>query len=146
MRLGSFSMKRTTFLYSAAVLLMLTAVGCSDKGDGKPKIRKRDGVVASIDLANRKVSMKTQDKSGNPQVLPGTFRDDTVVIINGRNMTLKDIRVGDKVSVHGYKEGEGLSQSLIATRVEVDRPEEQDWKTPGQGEGSSTPTTQPAGD
>ena len=150
--MGRSNVVRFSYCLLAPALAMLLSAGCSDKGDGKPKIKKKEGIAKKIDVANRVVSMLITDKKGNQVELPGTFRDDTVVIINGRNMTIKDIKPEDKVEVHGYREGDDLSAKWIATKVVVTRPESQDWKTPGKpaGDAPSTtnstpaPTTQPA--
>ncbi len=128
-----------------ALLLLALPSGCSDKDGGKPKIRKKSGVASKIDVENRVVSMTILDKTGTPRELQGTFKDDTVVMINGRTASIKDIRTGDKVEVEGYREGEGENQKLIAIRVTVDRPDEKDWKSTGKGDDSKpAPTTQPA--
>lgn len=136
--------------FELAPVLMLAALmlpaGCSDKNGGQPKIKKKQGIAKKIDVANRVVSMVTVDKKGNTMEVNGTFRDDTEVIINGRNMTINDIRPEDKVEVHGYREGDDPATfKWVAKKVIVTRPESDDWKTPGKPAGTPAPTTQPAG-
>lgn len=104
--------------------------GCSGKGSAE-KTYTRKGEVKSIDLNNRKVVLSFM-KGGSERELPGTYTDETVVIINGRNMTVKDIQEGDKVEVVGRKEGKGTDAVFIATRVTVSR-NEGDWQTTGKG-------------
>lgn len=145
-------MRMSSFRTCVCLILLSIVVmpsGCSDRDGGKPKIRKKSGIATKIDVANRVVSMTTTNKAGQSIELPGTFNDDTVVLINGRTASIQDIREGDKVEVEGYREGEGQAQKLIATRVVVDRPEDQDWKSSKKPadkapEGTPAPTTQPA--
>jgi hypothetical protein len=119
--------------------------GCSDRGNKKPERRKLEGVAVEIDLERNYVSMRTVNKRGVEVLLEGTFREDTVVEINGRSETLDHVRPGDKVEVYGYREGKGDEQKLVATKVIVTRPEEDDWKSTGrsaeegEGAGSSAP-------
>ena len=143
-------------LVTGFILTLVMQTGCSERGSRKPKIRKKEGIAKKVDIDNRIVSMVIRDKTGNELEVPGTFRDDTSVIINGRAQSIGDIREGDKVVVEGYREGDGLNQKWIATKVTVDRPEEKDWKIAGPkrevnppAAGSNTeaaPTTQPADD
>lgn len=132
----------------ALTCVVLMAAGCSERDDDKPKIRSRQGIASKIDLDNRVVSMLIANKDGESIELKGSFRDDTVVVINGRTQSIQDIRPGDKVEVEGYKEGEGLNMKWIAIRVTVDRPESSDWKTTGKSDKDAdsrpAPTTQPA--
>lgn len=111
-----------------AALIVCGLVGCSKNNGKKPKTRVVEGVAKVIDLENNHVSMVTKDDKGNEIELTGMVREDTEVWINGRSQNLRDIRPGDKVVVTGYSEGEGDSKQLIATRVEVTRPQGSDWK------------------
>lgn len=155
MRSDFFSAKRVAATGLCMMLPFAMLVGCKDDNDGKPKIRQREGIAKRIDTENRIVAMSIANKDGQTIDVEGTFREDTSVILNGRTASISDIRPGDKVEVHGYKEGEGLAMKWIAVKVVVNRPEEQDWKTAGNksGESSATgssktpaPTTQPAED
>lgn len=123
------------------VIGLSTIVGCSS-GDDPPNTFSRDGRVTSIDHATRQVTMLTKDKRGEEMSVSGTYNDETSVIINGRNMTVKDIREGDAVKVVGRREGEGTNQRLIATEVIVTR-YEGDWQDTGKSERDGT-TTSPA--
>lgn len=132
-------------LYRLSAMCLATAftavvlVGCSENNGSKPKVQRVEGVAKSIDLENNVVSMTTKDDKGGERDLTGSVREDTVVLINGRSHTLKDVRVGDQVVVFGYKEGTGDAPKLIATKVEVTRAQESDWKSTGPGASSPTP-------
>src|SRR5690554_2820194 len=128
---------------SLPVVLACVFAGCSDRDGGKPKIRTKEGTIKKIDLQNRTVSMEIKNKDGETIVLPGTFRDDTVIKINGRVATVKDVREGDTAVVQGYREGEGLNQKWIAQQVTIERPNEMDWKSTG-GASGTTGGAQPA--
>ena len=112
------------------LIAVFAQTGCSSKGKaGKTSTRK--GEVKSIDLANRKVVMATTKKDGTSFSLEGTYTNETVVRINGRVMSMKDIKVGDKVEVVGRREGSGTNQQLIATEVKVTRIDS-DWQETGK--------------
>jgi hypothetical protein len=113
-------------------MMALLPSGCSDRKTGKPKIKRMVGVAEKIDLQNNSVSMRFTASDGKERLLEGTVREDTIVKINGRDEKLEHVRPGDKVTVSGYREGEGDQAKLIATMVEVTRPEDADWKSTGQ--------------
>ncbi|MCB9855903.1 MAG: hypothetical protein H6818_09480 [Phycisphaerales bacterium] len=125
-------LKKHPLQIALASLLLLTFVqaGCSSKSSSD-KTSSRKGEVKSIDLANREVVMMFTKKDGTQTPLKGTYTDETVVRINGRVMTIKDIKVGDQVEVVGRKEGSGTNQQLIATEVKVTRIEG-DWQETGK--------------
>ncbi len=114
------------------VIALVGVEGCSNRGAGKPKHRRLEGVVEKIDLQNNVFSMRVQDGKGGERILEGTFREDTEVEINGRAAKLEHVQPGDKVVGFGYREGEGEDQKLVATKVMVTRPEGSDWKSTGQ--------------
>ncbi len=123
-------------------LLLLTGTllpGCSDSGNKPAKLRRLEGVAKQIDLKTGVVSMLWKNDKGEERILEGTVKEDAEIWINGRAQRLEDIRVGDKVVVFGTREKKGGEEKLIATRVEVTRPQETDWKTVGK-----SATTQPA--
>jgi hypothetical protein len=131
----------------AAAFLATALVGCSDNSSKAPKVKTVEGIVKQIDLQNNSVSMTCKDDKGNEIERKGTVRDDTEVTINGRVQTLKDVRVGDRVVVQGFKEGEGEAKNWVAKKVEVTRAREADWKTTGTPEAakpSEAPKTTPA--
>jgi hypothetical protein len=115
----------------AAILVTVSLMGCSENQNKKPTNHRVEGVAKVIDLENNYVSMMVKDEKGKERELQGTIRADTEVFINGRSQALKDVRVGDQVVVDGFREGQGDNQKLVATRVEVKRPLEADWKTTG---------------
>lgn len=133
------------------VVGLLTAVlgfaGCSDKEKKSPKVRKIEGIAKHIDLKNNDVSMVFKDDRGVERELRGTIRENTEVVINGRTQKLEDIRENDRIIVTGYKDGSGDGAQLVATMIEVIRPQESDWKkAPAPpAAGTPAPTTQPAG-
>lgn len=104
-------------------------LGCSDDGNKPAKIRKVEGVAEKIDLKGNYVAMSFTDDKGVKRTLAGTVKEDTEVWINGRSHRLEDVREGDKVVVFGYREGSGAEQKLVATKIQVSRPEESDWKS-----------------
>ena len=124
-----------------AILAIFAPNGCSDDAGDKPRIRKVQGIVKSINVEKKIVSMTWTDDRGNERELEGTFKDDTEVLINGRGQGIKDIRPGDKVEVYGYREGKGEDQKLIAEKVVVKRSRSSDWKPTGQGGAKSPPPT-----
>lgn len=126
------------WIFVAAMLpAMMLVPGCSNHDKDKPKTLTAEGIAKSIDLDRRSVSMTMMDSKGAEKEIVGTFRDDTEVMINGRIETIKDIKPGDKVVVQGYREGEGINQKLVATKVRIDRPQGSDWKPAG---GAAAPT------
>jgi hypothetical protein len=143
-------MSRLAGMRSLVCLVAATMVGfagCSDKDKKGPKVRKIEGIAKHIDLKNNDVSMMFKDDRGVERELRGTVRESTEVIINGRNQKLEDIRENDRLIVTGYKDGSGDSAQLVATRIEVTRSQESDWKKAPTQPAAGTPaaTTQPAG-
>ncbi len=148
--------ERTPFMGNRVIstVLVLAAVaavsgGCSDRGEEKRKIRKLEGIAVKVDLANNDVSMRVVNKRGKEQIFNGTLRENTVVIINGRDESAENINPGDKVVVFGYREGEGDQLKLVATKVIVTRPTGTDWKKTGKKLGdedgkATPPSTNPA--
>lgn len=132
------------------VVGLLTAslgfAGCSDKEKKSPKVRKIEGIAKHIDLKNNDVSMVFKDDRGVERELRGTVRENTEVVINGRAQKLEDIRENDRIIVTGYKDGSGDSAQLVATMIEVLRPQESDWKKAPTQAAAGTPaaSTQPA--
>lgn len=126
----SIRLALTTF-----IVCFMLQIGCSSKG-GSNKTYTRKGEVKNVDLTNRKVVMKFM-KGGQDKELSGTYTDETVVIINGRNMSIKDVKEGDKIEVVGRKEGTGTEAQFIATRVTVTR-QDGDWQNTGKTPAKST--------
>ncbi|HVP12149.1 MAG TPA: hypothetical protein VMV94_13305 [Phycisphaerae bacterium] len=144
-------------ILAVALAVAMVQGGCTDRKAGERKNRTKEGVADKIDLANNSVSMKVSDGKGGEVTLEGQVREDTIVRINGREEKLEHVRPGDKVRVSGYREGEGSDAKLIATMVEVFRPEGSDWKSTGKAQekpaeskqaptpgGPATPATAPA--
>jgi hypothetical protein len=123
-------MTRLAIVFISVTGLLLS--GCSDRSRKTPKIRKKIGVATRIDLKNNSVAMTWKDDKGNEYPLEGTIRETTEVTINGRDQKLEDVRVGDKVTVWGFKEGKGADEKLVATKIEVERTRDSDWKTASQ--------------
>ncbi len=128
-------------------VVLAGSLGCSDKDKKAPKVRKIEGIAKHIDLKNNDVSMIFKDDRGVERELRGSVRENTEVIINGRNQKLEDIRESDRIIVTGYKDGSGDGAQLVATMIEVIRPQESDWKkAPTQPAASpAAATTQPTG-
>jgi len=70
-------------------------------------------------------------KDGKEKTITGTYTDETVVEINGRNMTIKDIKPGDPIVVFGVRSKDDGGTSLVATKVMVDR-KEKEWQSTGK--------------
>jgi len=127
-----------------AVLLAIGLAGCSENSDKGRKVQRVEGVAKEINPEKNLFSMTFKDDKGVDRELSGSVPATADVIINGKAQSIKDVRPGDKVVVYGHKEGSseaGGEQKLVATRVEVTRPKDSDWKTPGNA--AATP---PAGD
>ena len=131
--------ERIVKITTAGLLLaMVATTGCSGGGDKSPKMRRLEGVAKRIDLRSGVVSMLWKNDKGKEIELEGTVKADAEITINGRAHKLEDLREGDAVVVVGFKDKTSGVEKLIATRIEVTRPQELDWKTVG------APTTQPA--
>jgi aspartate 1-decarboxylase len=127
---------------TAATLLFLAwgaLPGCSGGGNKPPKLRRIEGVAKKIDLKAGVVSMVWKNDKGAEVNLEGTVKEDAEIWINGRASRLEEVHEGDKVVVLGYRERKGEEEKLIATRIEVTRPQATDWKPVGKAA-----TTQPA--
>lgn len=123
---------------SVALLAVILPTGCSDSGNKPPKMRRLEGIAKRIDLKSGIVSMQWKNDKGKEMLLEGSVRENAEIWINGRAQGLGDIREGDRVVVYGFREKKGGEEKLIATKIEVTRAGELDWKTVGR------PTTQPA--
>ena len=78
------------------------------------------------------------------------FGPDAEVWINGRSHKLEDVVQGDKVTVYGYRDKSSSEVKLIASKIEVTRPEGTDWKKPDKSaaapqSGGSTGVTADSG-
>ena len=136
--------KRIAFV----VVLVMSAgavTGCSDSGKKAPKMRTVVGVAKSIDLKNNSVSMNFVNPEGKEITLTGSVKPDAEVWINGRIHKLEDVREGDKVTVHGYRDKSSDEVKQIATKIEVTRPEGSDWKQPDKTAAAAPKSTVPTG-
>lgn len=124
------SLKRSGIGFALLGLAVAAGPGCSSDDDKAPKLKKITGVAKTVDLKNNDVSMLFRNDEGMEIELRGEVRPDTEVWINGRAQKLSDVRPGDSVTVIGYRDKSSNEPKLIATRIEVDRPESSDWKTP----------------
>ncbi len=124
-----------------AVLLAIGLAGCSENSDKGRKVHRVEGIAKEINPEKNIFTMTFKDDKGVDRELSGSVLATAEVIINGKAQNIKDVRPGDKVVVFGHKEGSseaGLEQKLVATRVEVTRPKDSDWKTPGNA--TATPS------
>lgn len=119
--------------------------GCSDDEDKAPKQKKVTGVAKTVDLKNSDFSMLYRTDKGEEIELRGEVRPDTEVWINGRAHKLADVRVGDSVTVFGYRDKSSDEVKLVATRIEVDRPESLDWKKPEEKADDAAAAPAPGG-
>lgn len=135
----------TAWIFASAVVLAgLVAGGCSDRGRKTRKMKTIQGVVTRIDLPSKEVSMRFRNDKGMDIELNGSIMEDTEVIINGMNRKLGDVVVGDTVTVIGYREREGESVKLVATKVEVNRAGKDAWQETTRGGAGATTTPAPA--
>lgn len=137
-----FAHHHTSFVLAILLLATPFGGGCASDDDA-PKTYSRKGRVTSVDLASRRVTIMTKDKTGVEKPFSGTYTDETIVIINGRNMTIKDIKEGDTVEVVARKEGEDTNQRFVATEVRITR-YEGDWQETGKNDREDASTTKSA--
>lgn len=83
--------------------------------------------------------MLWKNDKGKEIELEGTVKEGAEISINGRAHRLEDLREGDRVVVFGFRDKTGGVEKMIATRIEVSRPEEMDWKSVG-GSATTQPT------
>lgn len=141
-------LKNVKWLTCGVALVICTALvtACSDSDKKAPKMRTVVGVAKSIDLKNNNVSMNFVNPEGKEITLTGSVKPDAEVWINGRIQKLEDIREGDKVTVHGYRDKSSDEPKLIATKIEVNRPEGSDWKKSDKAAAAAPTPTPPTGD
>lgn len=123
-----------------AVLLAVCLTGCSENSDKSHKEQRVEGFAKEINFEKNVFTMTFKDGKGVERDLSGTVHKDATVLINGKAQSIKDVVPGDPIVVFGHKEGKGeagAEQTLVATRVEVTRPKESDWKTPGTPAGGT---------
>lgn len=134
-------MNRRVLFLQLLLLAVCLPNGCSDRSERHRRDYEVKGVAKKINLNDRVVSMLYVNDRGEEIEVEGTFTDDTIVMINGRTQTMKDIRPGDKVRVRLYSEGKGGAKKYIATRVEITR--STDWVATGQAtsQAASQPQT-----
>lgn len=121
---------------------VLGVSGCSDRSRKSKKARTIRGTVTKIDLPAKQVSMRFRNDKGQEIPIDGTVTEETEVLINGVNRKLADVIVGDEVIVQGFREKEGDSVRVVATRVEVSRANKDAWQETTRG-ATSAPTTRP---
>lgn len=117
-----------SFSVIALVVAVGVVAGCGDGSKKAPKMKTVTGVAKAIDLKNNSVSMSFVNPEGKEITLTGSVKPDAEVWINGRSHKLEDIHEGDKVTVLGYRDKASDEIKLIATKIEVTRPEGSDWK------------------
>ncbi len=118
------------WLVASLVMIVLVLPGCSDRSKATRKYDTIKGIAKDIDVEKRLVSMLWENDKGQQIPLDGSFTDETDVIINGRNQSIRDIRPGDAVQVTGYRERKGDNVKLVATKVVIER--QDDWKPTGK--------------
>lgn len=123
-----FAFRRLGMALCLVIAAGILLPGCSDDSDRAPRIKKITGVAKEIDLKNNRVSMLFKNEKGNEIVLSGAVKEDTEVWVNGKLHKLDDVREGDTVTVFGYRDKSSDEPKLIATKIEVVRPESGDWK------------------
>ena len=111
----------------AVSVVLATAVsmvsGCSKDSDA-PKYREIEGRVTGVDVATGEVSMSAYSpKQKKEMIYRGKLAPDAEIWINGATAALKDVEIDDRVTVTARIEKSDSGTQLIATKVEIERPE-----------------------
>jgi hypothetical protein len=130
MQMNQVRFRLTSALLCSLVFVLLS--GCGDDSKKAPKMKTIVGVAKTIDLKNNSVSMIYVNPEGQEITLTGSVQPDAEVWINGRSHKLEDVVQGDKVTVYGYRDKSSSEVKLIASKIEVTRPEGADWKKPDE--------------
>ncbi|MCH7526101.1 MAG: hypothetical protein IID39_01570 [Planctomycetes bacterium] len=112
------------YLARCAVVLFVAGVGgCSDH---KPSVeyRQLEGTVEKIDLVSGLVTLRYRNpKTNEERKVEGSVTKETEILVNGKLAALKDIRIGEHVSVHGRVERIGKVRRITALKIVVNRDE-----------------------
>jgi len=102
----------------------------------QPIEREIDGTIAEIDLESRTAALEfTHPKTGQTMTIRGEVPADCDIRIDGRPATLRDLRIGERISVHGQI---SMGRRVTALAVRVSRGEQ-----PGPSSGPAPPATAP---
>lgn len=105
-----------------AVLLAATSVAGCSRSEPEPEFRTMKGKTVSVDLTSGRVSMNAWLPNRQEwRKVEGVVTDQTEVFVNGRTVTLDEVKVGDTVEVTGYSQGEGVDRQWVAVKVNVTR-------------------------
>jgi hypothetical protein len=108
---------------SSIVVGLAALSGCGEKRPER-EYRTIAGTAKSIDEATGKVAMIYHNKKKQLDIpVEGTITPNTEILINGRVAQLGEIKIGEQVVVTGYVERQGDDKRIIATKIEVERPE-----------------------
>lgn len=115
--------------------------GCG-KSSEEPQYDRVRGKVSSIHTDTGVVEMLWFSKKRGKEIsLKGKLAPGAEILINGRTATLDEILVGDDVTVTGRSVKRDGDRELVATHVEVKRPE-----SPTSGAATQPAATAPAGE
>jgi hypothetical protein len=133
--------------FASVVFLVASFVhlnGCGKDKDAE-EYYVRSGRVASIDLDTGAVTMWLYSAKKQKEVeRSGTLAPNAEILINGRTARLEDVHVDDRIEVTGRIEKTDGEKNLIATRVEVTRPESATTQPSTQpSHAGANPDTQP---
>ena len=119
-------MQRTSVFGLSALLAVggTAFFGCGKDSD-RPKYHVIEGRIISIDQETGVVSMSYySDKHNREMKLEGRLAHDAEIWINGVVTAKKeDLSEGDRVTVMGREEEYNGDRRLVATRVDITRPE-----------------------
>ena len=118
-------MNRWPRMMAAAWLgLGLGLAGCG-KNDDEPDYKTLENCeVIKIDLKTGVVTIRFFSKKQADHVeRPGKLAPDAEILIDGKTARLSDVRVGDRAMVVGIIVKKDGNKELVATKVEVTRPE-----------------------
>lgn len=104
-------------------LLMASISGCR-KEDHEPEFRSVEGVIQNVDLVKSRITLQFYNERHKRYVtVTGQATPETEIEINGVIATLKDLRVGERITAEGLVKGKGDNLEVIARKITVQRAE-----------------------
>lgn len=112
------------YLARFAVVLFVTGVGGCSNNNPSVDYRQLEGTVEKIDLVSGRVTLRYRHpKTNEERKVEGAVTKETEILVNGKLAELKDIRVGEHISVHGRVERIGKVRRITALKIVVNRDE-----------------------
>ncbi len=126
------------FVWGLAGLLSggLLGAGCAEDKD-EPNIEEVVGTVESIDLAKKRVMVRTyREKRETYETFPVYVTDETEILINGALADMEDVKVGERAEGRIRIEREPTGTRFVALSVRLERSEV--LTAPGANAGQSS--------